>query len=190
MNRGDEVGVVILGIDKDNRRISLGHKQVQPDPWPDLQKQFSVATETIGVVSRLLDRGAIVDLPGEVEGFVPTNQLGKKDINRPADAFNEGDELPLKVIEFDSHNRRIILSVDAYLNGRQDADIAAYLAKHPTKVMPVADMVDGAGARHPAGKAERSEESKSIDSGRQQAESRAEESKADTENPEAPPTAD
>ena len=144
MNRGDEVDVVILGIDKDNRRISLGHKQVQSDPWPDLQKQFAVSTETMGVVSRLLDRGAIVDLPGAVEGFVPTNQLGKKDINRPADAFGEGDELPLKVIEFDSHNRRIILSVDAYMTGREETEIDDYLAKHPTKVMPVADMVEEA----------------------------------------------
>lgn len=143
MNRGDEVDVIILGIDKDNRRISLGHKQVQPDPWPELQKQFAVGTETMGHASRLLDRGVIVDLPGEVEGFVPTNQLGKKDINRPADAFTEGDELPLKVIEFDSHNRRIILSVDAYLTGHEEAEVEAYLAKHPTKVVPVADIIEG-----------------------------------------------
>ncbi|MEE9553298.1 MAG: 30S ribosomal protein S1 [candidate division Zixibacteria bacterium] len=142
MNRGDEVGVVILGIDKDNRRISLGHKQVQPDPWPELQKQFSVGTETMGNASRLLDRGIIVDLPGGVEGFVPTNQLGKQDISRPAEAFTEGDELPLKVIEFDSHNRRIILSVDAYLTGREETEVEAYLAKHPTKVVPVADLVE------------------------------------------------
>jgi small subunit ribosomal protein S1 len=141
MNRGDEVDVVILGIDKENRRISLGHKQVNPDPWPELQVQYGVGTETVGSISRLLDRGVIVDLSGGVEGFVPTNQLGKKEISRPAESFSEGDELPLKVIEFDSHNRRIILSVDAYLSGREQAEVEAYLAKHPTKAMPVADMV-------------------------------------------------
>ena len=142
MNRGDEVEVVILGIDKENRRISLGHKQVRPDPWPELQQQYSVSTETVGTVSRLLDRGVIVELPGSVEGFVPTNQLGKRDINRPVEAFSEGDELPLKVIEFDSHNRRIILSVDTYLNNREEAETQSYLAKHPTKVVPVAEMVE------------------------------------------------
>lgn len=142
MNRGDEIDVVVLGIDKENRRISLGHKQIKPDPWPELQMNFAVNTETVGAISRLLDRGVIVNLPGDVEGFVPANQLGKKDISRPADAFTEGDELPLRVIEFDSHNRRIILSVDAYFSGREKADIEAYVAKHPTKVIPVSDIVE------------------------------------------------
>jgi small subunit ribosomal protein S1 len=142
MNRGDVIDVVVLGIDKDNRRISLGHKQIKPDPWPELQMNFAVNTETVGAISRLLDRGVIVNLPGDVEGFVPANQMGKKDINRPTDAFSEGDDLPLRVIEFDSHNRRIILSVDAYFSGREKADIEAYVSKHPTKVVPVSDIVE------------------------------------------------
>ncbi len=142
MNRGDQVDVVILGIDKDNRRISLGHKQVKPDPWPELQMNYAVNTETIGVISRMLDRGVIVNLTGEVEGFVPSNQLGKQDMTRPADAFSDGDELPLRVIEFDIHNRRIILSVEAYFASREKEEMEAYLTKHPTKVVPVSDIVD------------------------------------------------
>ncbi len=142
MNRGDKVEIVILGIDKDNRRISLGHKQVKPDPWPELQMNFAVNTETIGTISRMLDRGVIVNLTGEVEGFVPANQLGKRDLNRPADAFSDGDELPLRVIEFDTHNRRIILSVEAYFSSREKEEMEAYIAKHPTKVVPVSDIVE------------------------------------------------
>ncbi|HBC46192.1 MAG TPA: 30S ribosomal protein S1 [candidate division Zixibacteria bacterium] len=142
MKRGDVVDVVILGIDKENRRISLGHKQVMSDPWPDLQLQFAVNTETLGTIIRLLDRGVIVNLPGDIEGFVPTYHLNKPDISRPADAFAEGDELPLRVIEFDSHNRRIVLSVNAYFAGKEQKDVEEYLAKHPTKVVPVADMVE------------------------------------------------
>jgi small subunit ribosomal protein S1 len=134
--------VVILGIDKDNRRISLGHKQVKPDPWPELQMNYAVNTETMGIISRMLDRGTIVNLTDEVEGFVPANQLGKKDITRPAEAFSEGDELPLRVIEFDTHNRRIILSVEAYFSGREKEEMEAYIAKHPKKVVPVSDLVE------------------------------------------------
>jgi small subunit ribosomal protein S1 len=141
MKRGDVVDVVILGIDKENRRISLGHKQVMSDPWPDLLLQFSVNTETMGTIVRLLDRGAIVNLPGDVEGFVPTYHLNKSDISRPSDAFVEGDELPLRVIEFDSHNRRIVLSVNAYFAGKEQKDIEEYLAKHPTKAVSVVDIV-------------------------------------------------
>lgn len=142
MNRGDRVDIVILGIDKDNRRISLGHKQVKTDPWPELQMKYAVNTETMGIISRMLDRGIIVNLTNEVEGFVPANQLGKKDIARPADAFSEGDELPLRVIEFDTHNRRIILSVEAYFSGREKEEIDAFIAKHPKKVVPVSDLVE------------------------------------------------
>jgi small subunit ribosomal protein S1 len=141
MRRGDTVDVVVLGIDKENRRISLGHKQVSQDPWPDLQLQYAVNTETMGTIARLLDRGVIVNLPGEVEGFVPTYHLNKPDLTRPADAFAEGDELPLRVIEFDSHNRRIVLSVNAYFAGKEQKDIEEYLAKHPTKTVAVAEMV-------------------------------------------------
>jgi len=141
MKRGDVVDVVILGIDKENRRISLGHKQVRPDPWPELQLQYAVNTETMGTIARLLDRGAIVNLPGDVEGFVPTYHLNKPDISRPSDAFAEGDELPLRVIEFDSHNRRIVLSVNAYFAGKEQKELEDYLAKHPTRTVPVADLV-------------------------------------------------
>jgi small subunit ribosomal protein S1 len=142
MKRGDVVDVVILGIDKDNRRISLGHKQVKNDPWPDLQLQYALNTETMGTIARLLDRGAIVSLPGDVEGFVPTYHLNKPDITKPADAFSEGDELPLRVIEFDSHNRRIVLSVNAYFAGKESKEIEEYLAKHPTRAISVAEMVE------------------------------------------------
>jgi small subunit ribosomal protein S1 len=145
MNRGDRVEVLILGIDKENRRISLGHKQVMTDPWPELQMNYAVNTETMGVISRLLDRGVIVNLTGDVEGFVPANQLGKRDISRPADAFSEGDELPLRVIEFDTHNRRIILSVEAYFSGREKEEMEAYIARHPTKVVQVSDIVEDKG---------------------------------------------
>ncbi|OGC89570.1 MAG: 30S ribosomal protein S1 [candidate division Zixibacteria bacterium RBG_16_53_22] len=141
MKRGDLVDVVILGIDKENRRISLGHKQVKNDPWPDLLMQYAVNTETMGTIARLLDRGVIVNLPGDVEGFVPTYHLNKSDITKPADAFSEGDELPLRVIEFDSHNRRIVLSVNAYFSGKEQKEIEEYLAKHPTRAVSVADMV-------------------------------------------------
>jgi small subunit ribosomal protein S1 len=141
MKRGDVVDVVILGIDKENRRISLGHKQVMNDPWPDLQLQYAVNTETMGNIARLLDRGIIVNLPGDVEGFVPTYHLNKPDISRPSDAFDEGDDLPLRVIEFDSHNRRIVLSVNAYFAGKEQKEVEEYLAKHPTKAVPVADLV-------------------------------------------------
>jgi small subunit ribosomal protein S1 len=152
MKKGDTIDISILSIDKENRRISLGHKQVIQDPWPELELQYAVNTETMGNIARLLDRGVIVNLPGDVEGFVPTNQLGKIDIKKPSEAFNEGDEIPLRVIEFDSNNRRIVLSVTAYFSGKEKDEVDAYLAAHPTREITVSDMVENADKITPASK--------------------------------------
>ncbi len=142
IKRGERIEVVVLKVDKENRRISLGYKQLTEDPWPEMSRKFAVNKETSGKILRLLDRGVIVDLGDEVEGFVPTIHLGKQEITRPIDAFNEGDEIPLKVIEFDKAGKKIVLSVEAYYRGREKAELEAFLAKHPTKTLKVEEIVE------------------------------------------------
>jgi len=143
MKKSDEVEVVVLRVDKDNRRISLGFKQLEEDPWPQLSKNYAVGAEALGQIIRILDRGVIVELPGGVEGFVPTNQLGKQDLEKPSDSFDIGDELPLQVIEFDQQARKIVLSVDAYYRKRERAELEQYLAKHDNR--GGSTMADAAG---------------------------------------------
>jgi small subunit ribosomal protein S1 len=142
IKKGEKIEVGVLNVDKENRRISLGLKQLQEDPWPELSRKFAVNKETAGKILRLLDRGVIVDLGDDVEGFVPTNQLGKPEIQRPIEAFSEGDEMPLKVVEFDRSGKRIVLSVDAYYRGREKAELEAFLGKHPTKTLKVEEIVE------------------------------------------------
>ncbi len=142
MKKGDTVDVVVLKIDKENRRISLGHKQLYDDPWPSLSKNYAVGADVLGLVIRILDRGVIVELPGNVEGFVPTNQLGKPDLTKPEEAFQIGDELPLQVIEFDQPGRRIVLSVDAYYKMRERNELDQFLAKFPTRTMRIDEVAD------------------------------------------------
>jgi small subunit ribosomal protein S1 len=115
LKKGDKVEVVVLSIDKDNRRISLGLKQVTEDPWPELVQKFPLNITVKGKVVRLLERGLIVDLGDDIEGFVPFSQLGMDDIRKPTDVFQVGDELDLKVIRVDAEARRIVLSLRAYL---------------------------------------------------------------------------
>jgi small subunit ribosomal protein S1 len=117
VKKGDEVEVIVLNIDKEARRISLGIKQVHDDPWLELSEQFQPDIETVGKVSRLLDRGVVVDLEHDLEGFVPISHLGWEDIVTPADLFEEGDDVPLKVISLDQQQRRIVLSLKDYLEG-------------------------------------------------------------------------
>jgi small subunit ribosomal protein S1 len=112
VRKGEEVDVVILSIDPDQKRISLGLKQVDDDPWYELAQRFEPGTETGGSVVRMLDKGLVVDLGDDVEGFVPISQLGvKEELGDPSDLFVEGDRLELKVLESDPINRRIVLSV-------------------------------------------------------------------------------
>jgi small subunit ribosomal protein S1 len=156
MKKGERVEVVVLNVDRENRRISLGYKQLETDPWPELSRKYGMGKETTGKILRLLDRGVIVDLGSELEGFVPTLQLGKPEISKPADAFNIADELPLKVIEFDHPGKKIVLSVDAYYRGRETAEHEAFVAEHPTKTQKVEEIVDEKpklGEATPAGEA-------------------------------------
>jgi small subunit ribosomal protein S1 len=110
VKKGDDVEVEVLNIDKGGRRISLGLKQTQENPWPSLEQKYASGTLVDGRVVRLIDRGVVVDLGDDVEGFVPLSQLGIGD-KKPADAFNEEDVLQLRVTKVDGQNQRIVLAV-------------------------------------------------------------------------------
>jgi small subunit ribosomal protein S1 len=112
VKKGEEVEVIVLNIDPDQKRISLGLKQVDDDPWYELAREYEPGTEWSGQIVRLLDKGVVVDLGNEVEGFVPISQLGvEEELEDPSERFVEGDQLEMKVLESDPINRRIVLSV-------------------------------------------------------------------------------
>ena len=144
VKKGEHVDVVVLNIDKKRRRISLGHKQTIENPWSELAVQYAVGKTTAGRISRLLERGVVVDLDGDVEGFIPVSQLGLSDLQTPQTHFSEQDELPLKVVEFDEEQRKIVLSVKEYLRDAEQAEIDAYIEGHQPKPVTVGDVVGAA----------------------------------------------
>ena len=155
VKKGEQVDVVVLNIDKKRRRISLGHKQTIENPWPELAVQYAVGKTTDGRISRLLERGVVVDLEGDVEGFIPVSQLGLSDLQTPQTHFSEHDELPLKVVEFDEEQRKIVLSVKEYLRDAEQAEIDAYIESHQPKPVTVGDVVgDAAGTEASTGDAD------------------------------------
>ena len=129
LKKGDSIEVVVLSIDKEHRRISLGLKQVSDDPWPSLAEKFPSAMVLSGTVNRLFDRGAIVDLGDGIEGFIPLSQLGIDDLKRPNDAFEVGEPLTMKVTRVDVPNHRLILSVKAWLSDQDDIALAEWTSK-------------------------------------------------------------
>jgi small subunit ribosomal protein S1 len=128
VKKGETVEVVVLAIDKEHRRISLGLKQVQDDPWPTLADKFPSGMTVTAAVNRLFDRGAIVDVGGDIEGFVPLSQLGVDDLKKPGDAFLTGETLTLRVTRVDVPNHRLVLSVKAWLQDQDDVTLAEWTA--------------------------------------------------------------
>jgi small subunit ribosomal protein S1 len=129
LKKGDTVEVVILSIDKEHRRISLGLKQVSEDPWPFLAERFPAGMEIVGTINRLFDRGAIVDVGDGIEGFVPLSQLGIEDLKRPNDAFEVSESLSMKVTRVDVANHRLILSVKGWLGEQDDIALAEWTSR-------------------------------------------------------------
>jgi small subunit ribosomal protein S1 len=112
VKKGDTVDVVILNIDGDNKRISLGLKQATEDPWLMIGETYPVGTELRGTVARLMDKGVVVDLGNDIEGFVPMTLLDRGEpANDPAEFAFEGMLLDTRIMEVDPIHRRIVVTV-------------------------------------------------------------------------------
>ena len=103
---GEPIDVIVLDIDKENRRLSLGHKQLEDNPWDEFETQFTVGSIHQGKVLEVLEKGAVIQLAENVEGFATPKHLQKEDGSQA----QQGEELPFKVIEFNKDSKRIILS--------------------------------------------------------------------------------
>jgi small subunit ribosomal protein S1 len=111
IQKGDEVQVLVLDVDAEAKRISLGIKQLTDDPWPEISERFSAGVEPAGSVARVQEKGVVVDLGDDIEGFVPTSHSGVEEEEKLPEYFRAGEPLELKVIESDAANRRIVLEV-------------------------------------------------------------------------------
>ena len=137
--KGDEIPVVVTEIDIKRRRISLSHKVAYENPWPQFAAQYAVGTEVTGAISRILERGVVVSLIDEVDGFVPLSQLAIDGLKNPRQSFDEGQELPLEVIEFDEEQKKSVLSVREFFKDKDQAEYETYLAAHPVKEVSIED---------------------------------------------------
>ena len=108
---GDEITVMVLGVDKERERISLGLKQTIPDPWSTVADRYEVGQKVTGEVTRVVDFGAFVKLEDGVEGLVHISELSHKHVAKAEDVVKSGDQVEAKVISVDPDARRIGLSI-------------------------------------------------------------------------------
>lgn len=115
---GDSIEVVVLDVDQDNRRLSLGHKQLEEDPWETFKEVFAIDSLHEGVIAKIDDKGAIVTLPYGIEGYCPNRHLETKDKKKP----KVEEVYEFKVIEFDKSNRKIIVSLSQVWKEKIEAE--------------------------------------------------------------------
>ena len=111
VQEGDQVEVIVLDVDEQNRRISLSMRQAQADPWADIEEKYPEGAIVTGTVTKLLDFGAFVQLEEGVEALLHISEMSWERINHPNEVVSEGDELELKVIKSDGQRRKIRLSL-------------------------------------------------------------------------------
>ncbi len=126
---GDTLRVVVLDIDRERERISLGRRQILPDPWKEVGKKVRPGDTVRGRVNRIVRTGAFVELPDyDVEGFLPVGELADKRIESPSEVIEEGQELELKILKLRPQARRMTLSLIALLHEKEREEYQKYMA--------------------------------------------------------------
>ena len=133
---GADIDVQVLEIDKENRRLSLGHKQLEENPWDVFKTIFTVGSVHEGTIVEMLEKGAVIALPYGVEGFATPKHLVKQD----GTTAKVDEKLPFKVIEFNKENKRIILSHSRIFEDEAKAEKAAEQPKKAKRQAPKAEQ--------------------------------------------------
>lgn len=202
LSKNDEVEVKVLDVSKDERKISLGLKQVQEDPWPQIKSRYQIGTTTEGKVERILNKGIIVTLDMDVEGIVPLSHIAKKDRKQLTRNIQVGDVLELKVIDINEDDKKVVLSRDEFIQDKERHDVDMYLktqANETTERIEIPEEVrrsieeserQSQQEEEEAGEAEEEAETKAETKAEETAEDTAAEDQADEETEEAAAVAD
>src|SRR5215470_17460262 len=127
--KGEDVEAVVLGIDVDNERISLGIKQLTEDPWSQVPRRYPVGTRVKGAVTSLTDFGVFVELEEGVEGLIHVSQLSTERVDKPSSLFKLGDVVEAEVTNVDSREKRIGLSIKALRKSEEREEMDAYMKR-------------------------------------------------------------
>jgi small subunit ribosomal protein S1 len=150
VKKGEQLDVVVLSIDTAQRKISLGHKQVEENPWDIFEREFPVGKVISGKVVRTIEKGLIAELELGVDGFIPGTLLSPAKIKNFSYCFPVGTELEMMVIEFDKENKKIVLSALAAIKVQSVEDIEKYIETHKLEKVSVEDIQNAEGGKFDA----------------------------------------
>ena len=150
VKKGEQLDIVVLSIDTDQRKISLGHKQVAENPWDIFEREFPIGKIINGKVVRTIEKGLIAELELGVDGFIPGTLLSTAKIKNFSYCFPVETELDLMVIEFDKDNKKIVLSALAAVKDKSVEEIEKYIEDHKLEKVPVEDIQSAEGGKFDA----------------------------------------
>ncbi len=127
--KGDEVEAVVLAIDVENERVSLGIKQVAPDPWQTMHERYPIGMRVKGKVTSVADFGVFVEIEEGVEGLIHVSQLSTERIEKPQDLYRAGQEIEAEVTAVDTRDRKIALSIKALRRTEEREEMESYLKR-------------------------------------------------------------
>ncbi len=139
LKKGDEVEAVVIDIDKNAQRISLGMKQLEEDPWKAIEARFKIGDKVTGKVSKITTFGAFIELEGDIDGLVHISQISEDRVDKVKDALKVGQEIEARVIKVDKAERRIGLSLKAA--NYNDEDLRKEAAAFDSAIKPGEDLV-------------------------------------------------
>jgi small subunit ribosomal protein S1 len=119
IKKDDKIKVQVLQFDREERRIALGVKQLEENPWDKFETEFELGSQVECNVSKIIDKGIVVELPHGIEGFVPNSKLKPTDDDGNKVTLKEGDKCEFKIIEYDRNNKKVILTTPARMNEEQ-----------------------------------------------------------------------
>ena len=148
VKKGDEVDAIVLEVDIDNQRISLGMKQLTDDPWEEIDRLYRMGDVVTGKVARVAGYGAFIELDHDIDGLVHISQISEERIEKVKDHLKEGDEVKARVIKIDRDERRIGLSIKAadYDEDALAKEVAAYDESGEDLTTSLGDLLDEATA--------------------------------------------
>ncbi|MGQ9859807.1 MAG: 30S ribosomal protein S1 [Thermodesulfobacteriota bacterium] len=126
--KGQEVQAIVLHIDQENERFSLGIKQLEPDPWESIPVRYPVGSRVRGKVTSVTDFGVFLEIEEGIEGLIHISELRREKVKSASEVCKEGDELEAMVIHVDAKERKIGLSLKALQKRDEEADIRGYMA--------------------------------------------------------------
>jgi len=149
VKKGDEVDAIVIEVDIDNQRISLGMKQLTQDPWEDIDRLYKLGDVIKGKVARVAGYGAFIELDHEIDGLVHISQISEERIEKVKDYLKEGEEVTARVIKIDKDERRIGLSIKAadYDEDALAKEVAAYDEVGEDLTTSLGDIFDEATAQ-------------------------------------------